>query len=419
MKNRKRVLSLIVLLAALIVGCGGQAEQGIAPPVNTAAPTANPTQMEVETFSITTPEPVVTQSEVMLAEQPSDFAPPPFYSSLTVDGRTIYTFLDSTGTVQYRAYGCYYIYHNDEVFETVGAIYPVSLNFEGESAVVSLVADAAPIDPQTEPLGSCTAMDLPEGTRVSKTYSRQEQTGLYWDGEQYLIYGSFPNAEPTFYPATSDGKMIAGALPYEGEVIIPSYYPEDEPKADGSYLLVVYINTQSVVAYHAEDGQWVQKRVMICSTGRSDKYYPTPRGNFKIPENYRYKKLGMKVGDYWYGQYASRITTNYLFHSTPIWEEAGRDVDLGKTMVKLSQYEMLGQPASGGCVRLTVIDAKWIYDNCPIRTEVRIGDWDGPIAQKPPALIYEEPYMTGEDMGWDPTDPDPLNPYHAVYGVLD
>ncbi len=33
-------------------------------------------------------------------------------------------------------------------------------------------------------------------------------------------------------------------------------------------------------------------------------------------------------------------------------------------------YNMLGQPASHGCVRLCVRDAKWIYDNCGYTPEL-------------------------------------------------
>ena len=45
-----------------------------------------------------------------------------------------------------------------------------------------------------------------------------------------------------------------------------------------------------------------------------------------------------------------------------------------------SEYDLcrrlnsLGSPMSHGCVRLTAIDAKWIYDNVSSGTTVRIGD---------------------------------------------
>ena len=34
----------------------------------------------------------------------------------------------------------------------------------------------------------------------------------------------------------------------------------------------------------------------------------------------------------------------------------------------------LGRKASHGCIRLSIEDAKWIYDNCPMGTTVVIQD---------------------------------------------
>ena len=65
-----------------------------------------------------------------------------------------------------------------------------------------------------------------------------------------------------------------------------------------------------------------------------------------------------------------------------------------------TDYNMLGQPASHGCVRLCVRDAKWIYDYMPIGTWVHIYDssYPGPFGK--PATIKITP-----DMDYDPTDP--------------
>jgi len=82
---------------------------------------------------------------------------------------------------------------------------------------------------------------------------------------------------------------------------------------------------------------------------------------------------------------------------------------------------MLGQPASKGCVRLSVIDAKWIYDNCANGTKVEVYDSPDPGPLGKP-LTYKinanSPFR-----GWDPTDPDPGNPWKQgkvnIYGVKD
>ena len=153
---------------------------------------------------------------------------------------------------------------------------------------------------------------------------------------------------------------------------------------------------------------------MICSTGRNKEL--TPRGTFAIVRQYPYKKMGEIDGENVYSQYASRITGSYLFHSVPIGGNKRYVQETGKKQMFVKYYEKLGSLASGGCVRLRCIDAYWIYMNCPVGTSILITDDSGPTPPTPPALIYEEPYMDAKhEYGWDPSDPDPENPYHAIY----
>ena len=170
----------------------------------------------------------------------------------------------------------------------------------------------------------------------------------------------------------------------------------------------MYFGTQSVVAYRAEDGRWVEERIMICSTGKK-----TPTGTYAVHTKYRYHSLyGAK------GQYCSRIINHILFHSVPI-QETARKVEDGLRQMKLEEYEKLGTPASDGCVRLTCVDAKWIYDNCDKTTVVLMTEGNGPIPTRPPELREGEPYTSSPGLGWDPTDPDEGNPYRQADGMSD
>ncbi|MBQ7372381.1 MAG: L,D-transpeptidase [Blautia sp.] len=70
-----------------------------------------------------------------------------------------------------------------------------------------------------------------------------------------------------------------------------------------------------------------------------------------------------------------------------------------------SAYDRLGNPASAGCIRLCVADAKWVYDNChgckiTIFTGSRKNDevFKSPLGRKP--LVKR--YGAGN---FDPTDP--------------
>lgn len=129
------------------------------------------------------------------------------------------------------------------------------------------------------------------------------------------------------------------------------------------YKLEVDVTNQIVTAYGRDNSGNYTKVVkqMICTTGTSAT--PTPLGTFKMPgEKGRwgyFTKFGV------YAQYWNRIRGSILFHSVLFQKP---DV----STISMTSVNNLGRPASHGCVRLTVSDAKWIYDNCPAGTEVAV-----------------------------------------------
>ena len=142
----------------------------------------------------------------------------------------------------------------------------------------------------------------------------------------------------------------------------------------------------------AEKGK---KVAMVCSGGAD-----TPTGYFSTPVASSWRLL---MGPS-YGQYATRIYSSYLFHSVPYYSQHKDDVEY-------DEFNKLGTIASLGCIRLAVVDVKWIYDNCPLGTPVVIyndKENHGPMGK--PGTIDTDPADT-EKRGWDPTDPDPANPW--------
>ena len=166
-----------------------------------------------------------------------------------------------------------------------------------------------------------------------------------------------------------------------------------EAHAAGNYWLQVNKGT-NVVTVFRNDG--TPERAFVCSLGSA-----TPIGTFYTPNKYRWHELDGPS----YGQYCTRITAGYLFHS--VWYYRNGDY----ASQSYVQYNKLGTTASHGCVRLTVADAKWIYDNCPLGTRVTV--MYGSSANDPlgkPAAIK----VPNVREGWDPTDPAPGNPYSAA-----
>lgn len=171
----------------------------------------------------------------------------------------------------------------------------------------------------------------------------------------------------------------------------------------------VYVNRVLnciTVVQQGEDGSAVPVKAMVCSCGRAG--HATPEGVFQTSDYYEWRKM---VDDT-YGRYAVRFNGKILFHSVP-YMEASPD------SLEWEEYNALGENASLGCVRLSVEDAKWIYDNCKPGTTVVVYS-DSEVAgllEKPTAIKIAEdsPYR-----GWDPTDMDINNPWiAALIGTVD
>lgn len=179
---------------------------------------------------------------------------------------------------------------------------------------------------------------------------------------------------------------------------------EDVKNADykSDYYIIVYTKNNTVRVLGKDEYGGYTKPVynFLCSTAKSPKI--TPEGLYAINKRYDWRAM---FGDV-YAQYAVRFYGNYLFHSVPYLEES-------PDTLEMEEYEKLGTPASLGCVRLCVRDAKWIYDNCRNGTQVRvIAGKDGPShgsTRSIPTLNYDELYR-----GWDPTDGNPANPYNKA-----
>lgn len=117
----------------------------------------------------------------------------------------------------------------------------------------------------------------------------------------------------------------------------------------------VSIAEQQVLVLDAKD------RVVenfVCSTGK--KGSDTPVGTFTVTDRGTsfYNKSIDEGAYYW-----TRFDGAYLFHSIPFGQN--RELEPGEAA-------KLGTPASHGCVRLPIPDAKWIYDHIPRGTKVVI-----------------------------------------------
>ena len=155
------------------------------------------------------------------------------------------------------------------------------------------------------------------------------------------------------------------------------------------YWLKVNRQRGVTTAYKKVDGKWKPVRAMLTSPGTG---YKTPLGTFRLGDKHRRSSLMGGVN----GKWCSRITGGVLFHS--VWYYSWNS-----SSQSWVEFNRLGSKASHGCCRLSVIDAKWIYDNVKSGSKVTIYDSSkaGPLG-KPKALKSHS--------GWDPTDPVKGNP---------
>lgn len=192
-------------------------------------------------------------------------------------------------------------------------------------------------------------------------------------------------AETEPEPADASTETTVPSVIIEAEAV----ETEEEP-----YPYYIKVNKkQNCITIYTKDseGEYTKPvKAMICSTGNA-----TPLGTFDSKAKYLMKGLINGV----FGQYSTWITGNILFHSVP-------SARATKDSVSVRNYNQLGTTASAGCIRLTVADAKWIYDNCEVGTTIEIyeGEDPGPLG-KPEAIRLPD------GSKWDPTDPDPENPW--------
>ena len=224
-----------------------------------------------------------------------------------------------------------------------------------------------------------------------------EQSGSTWyyinsDGSR--VCNNWKRVNGKWYYFEADGSMVTGWKRIDGYKYYFNGSGATVQDLDGVigrqssyYITVNRAKCQVMVYAKSETGKYdIPVKTFVCSVGMPGT--PTPTGTFTTPAKYRWHTL---MGPS-YGQYCTRIVGGVLFHSVAGSNMTSHNLSAGN-------YNMLGQPASHGCVRLCVRDAKWIYDNCALGTTVTISDtaamqFDKPTSIKIPA-----------SQNWDPTDP--------------
>lgn len=194
--------------------------------------------------------------------------------------------------------------------------------------------------------------------------------------------------------------MCLGVL--SDNTVLAASAKETEPV----YRIRVNRAANCVTVYEKDaDGEFnVPVKAFVCSCGREG--HETPLGTFQTSDYYQWRLMV----DGSFGHYAVRFYKGIMFHSVPYYTKNAGNMEW-------EQFNLLGEAASLGCVRLTCADAKWIYDNCGAGTVVDVYDDaenPGPLGKPEEVKLTEENPMRT----WDPTDTSSANPWNQVRPTL-
>lgn len=242
-------------------------------------------------------------------------------------------------------------------------------------------------------LAGCGAAPAPSSAPAPVSEPGSEPAQPVWGKPE-------PTPEPT--PDPEEAWAQAGVQFMDWLAAQPGFEGFDAQVQEGfPYLVCVNRASSCTTVYTADEaGRYTRPYAAFVCSGGPD----TPTGVFNTPVNYPWRLLSGPC----YGQYATRINGPYLFHSVPYYTQHKDDLEY-------DEFNKLGTQASLGCIRLAIADVRWIYENCPIGTPVVIYD----DAQNPgplglPGTLQIDP--KNETLrGWDPTDPDPANPWGTEY----
>ncbi len=209
------------------------------------------------------------------------------------------------------------------------------------------------------------------GPEVKKMQQRLFELG-YLDGSK--VSGNFlkytTRAVKLFQ--TQNGLPSSGIVDEEtwnlifntSRIVLPDMTPKPTPTPTPvPFYIVVDVRNQITSVYGRDEyGEYtVPVRQMLCSTGKE--------GTDSDPGDWvlNGRKANWCYFPKWggYARFWTRINGSIAFHSIIYHSVSLSDP-------KVSSYRMLGQKASHGCIRLTVADAKWIFDNCGEGTVVHI-----------------------------------------------
>ena len=211
----------------------------------------------------------------------------------------------------------------------------------------------------------------------------------YYDQVKYID----PNSGSKYLTNTS--RWIDGKLYYFDK---NGYRRNDVSNIYGGPYYLEVDKTNGVMTVYTNSSKTIPVKTIRVSVGLSGT--PTWDGTYRLSRSLRWQPL---MGPSW-GQYGTHVDGcgqgGIFIHSVAGSTRSVYNLPAG-------EYLKLGQPASHGCIRTCVADAKWVYENCNGSTihiyssgnYVNNESFKGPLGRRPLATFRGAG-------NFDPTDPE-------------
>ena len=241
---------------------------------------------------------------------------------------------------------------------------------------------------------NCTAVTNKSGVQHNGTYGSLDSMGRFVTAG-WVIVNNSRNLIRYMDPKTgkyvkSTVRMING-VQYRFDK--NGYRVNDrtnEFKQSSYYLTCDRVN--GVMTVYTNSRMTIPIKTIRVSVGKAGT--DTPKGTFTLRRSARWQPL---MGPSW-GQYGTNVVGGIFVHSVACSQMNDHNLPVG-------EYLKLGNPASHGCIRCCVADAKWVYDNCNgSRINIFDGKYTADETKKGPLGRKAITPLRG-NYTFDPTDP--------------
>ena len=177
-------------------------------------------------------------------------------------------------------------------------------------------------------------------------------------GEGYVARNITFSIGDTSYDADNDGRLKVSPMKAWVRRALNNISGQNSKLGSNYYIVVDLANFHLMVFNKGANSQWGLKYDWLCGAANPS-LGATPEGTFYI---------GANDHSDWNWNPGREYATSGVYYCTYFFLDAG----IHSTVPGVPDSEQLGRAVSHGCIRIALNNAKWIYENIPNGTGVKI-----------------------------------------------